>query len=556
MLRIPYVPTAYPDEILASLFTRLVRHSGTGLWRSLLEHAGYGRRTISPFFATPMREDKLDRLLGAVGYSYPAMLRELSVIPFWLAFTNATDARYRINIDPAAGRLTELTRLGRMNAPPGARYCPNCLVEDLTTFGEPYVHRSHQLPVATVCATHGTPLRVSCPACEVTVLPLNRSLLRAPTLHCQCGHDLSIAVASSLGSQESYLRLSQFAADALSSTAITWTGEQVHAVLEQRTGVGRRNYRSAAISLLREAYGDVDQGPSTRTTVTVGCLHAEPLRLNLGSTIDALRSPELCALLSAAGLTFEEFKQAAASVKTTTTILKASASPLPLTLEQAQGEFETFEEKSLGRGGALLLKRSPHLFWLLRIHGSAILKAHGYDYRPIPTAQADRDRMEWLLRQGGRVARGGPWYRLLIRDPGWLEERSRERRSESCLRRKEGAHQERTIALSRAVFSALQTEERPARIHAGLLARFAQISMYQAQAAIARSPSLQQLIKSVNAGKDRRLAFWAAKTLLDAGQSPSASDVLLRAGLNTTRVNRQYCQEAIECLTSQAIRER
>lgn len=555
MLKIPYVPAAYPDEILASLLTRLVRYNGTGLWRSLLEDAGYGRRTISPFFATPMREDKLDKLLGAVGYSYPAMLRELSVMPFWLAFTSATEARHRINIDPASGKLTNLTTLGRRNALPGARYCPRCLVEDVTTYGEPYVHRSHQLPIATVCATHGVPLRFSCPSCEVTVLPLNRSLLRAPTLQCQCGHDLSIAEAPQSSSHQSFLRLSQFAANTLSCNEITWTGDKVRAVLEERAGIGRKNYRPAALSLLREAYGDVEQGLSTSTTVAISCSHAASLRLNLGTAIDQLKSPELCALLSAAGLTFEEFRQAAAGVKTTTTPLTKSASRLPLTLDQAQLEFERFEVESPGRAGALLLKRSPHLFWLLRIHGSALLRVHGYHYRPMPSAQADRDRIEWLLRQGGRVAKGGPWYRVLIRDKAWLKECIRERRSASTQHRKQATHQERIVALSRAVFSALRTEGRPSRIHAGLLARFVQISMHQAQSAIARSPSLQQLIESVNAGKDRRLAFWAARTLMDAGGSPSAQDVLLRAGLNTTRVNRQYCQRAIELLASHTSQE-
>lgn len=36
----------HSNEILATLFTRLVRHSCTGLWRSLLEHAG-----LTPHFA-------------------------------------------------------------------------------------------------------------------------------------------------------------------------------------------------------------------------------------------------------------------------------------------------------------------------------------------------------------------------------------------------------------------------------------------------------------------------------------------------------------------------
>ncbi|MEJ1937927.1 TniQ family protein, partial [Nostoc sp. NIES-2111] len=169
MLRIPYVPTAYPDELLASLLTRLILHNGSGLWRSLLEESGYGRRTISPFFAPQMQDDKFDRLLAALGYTYSDMLRELTVLPFWMAFNNATDVRFQVRLDTSQGPLTTLSRLGSRQVTPGARYCPSCLTEDTETYGEPYLHRQHQLPVVIVCPRHGAMLRFSCPGCRFVV---------------------------------------------------------------------------------------------------------------------------------------------------------------------------------------------------------------------------------------------------------------------------------------------------------------------------------------------------------------------------------------------------
>lgn len=40
----------------------------------------------------------------------------------------------------------------------GQRYCNECLREDLTSFGEAYWHREHNLPFALLCRKHGTPL--------------------------------------------------------------------------------------------------------------------------------------------------------------------------------------------------------------------------------------------------------------------------------------------------------------------------------------------------------------------------------------------------------------
>lgn len=74
--------------------------------------------------------------------------------------------------------------------------------------------------------------------------------------------------------------------------------------------------------------------------------------------------------------------------------------------------------------------------------------------------------------------------------------------------------------------------------------------MGQAHQTIAHTPSLKALIAAVNAGKNRRVAFWAAKDLTEEGRYPSAEEVLARAGLDTTRINRQFCIEAIACFTA------
>lgn len=552
MLRIPYVPKAYPDEMFASLLTRLVLYNGTGLWRSLLEETGYGRRAISPFFGPPMQDAKLDGLLSALGYTYTGMLRELTILPFWLAFNEATEVRSKVRIDKAAGRLTELTRLGHTQFLPGARYCPSCLQEDIATYGEPYVHRNHQLPVATVCARHGAVLRFACPTCGITVMPFNRSLLRPPALQCQCGQDLSLT-STAPPHQQALLQLSRFAADSLSCTEAPWTAGQIQTVLQARTGITRGNFRRRAVQLLQEAYGKQDEaGYEGRTLLRLGETGSS-MRLKIGTSRGQLRAPEYCALLAAAGLSFEEFKEAVNQVEATAT-RKISMPRRALTIEQARQEFERFEAQMPGRAAKQLRNSSPGLFWLLRLQDGALMQAHGYCYDgAIPTVDADRATIDHRRRQHGHIAKsGGAWIRASIRDDVWLQAQTQAQTAIPRTAENLAQHvqRERALALSRAVFSLLRTQARPARVHAGSLAKVIQISMHQAQHTIANTPALKALIDAVNAGKNRRLAFWAARGLIEEGQSPSPKDVLRRAGLNTTQVHRQFCIDAIACFAA------
>lgn len=145
--------------------------------------------------------------------------------------------------------------------------------------------------------------------------------------------------------------------------------------------------------------------------------------------------------------------------------------------------------------------------------------------------------------------KSGPWIRTTLRDSFWLENQLNIRKLDSLVSEEKVAEKierRRAFDLSRAIFSALRSEHRPTRIHAGTLSKLVNISMNQAQNTISNTPSLQLVIAAVNAGKDRRLAAWAARELVSAGKQPTSQEVLVHAGLNTTKVNRQFAIAAIE----------
>jgi hypothetical protein len=552
MLRIPYVPTAYPDETFGSLLTRLVLYNGTGFWRSLLEESGYGRRTISPFYAMPVGDDRLDRLLGALGYSYQAMLQKLTVLPFWMAFNNATRSREQISINGNDGSGTRLFLVGKEYNLAGARFCPACLIDDMDSFGEPYLHRHHQLPVALVCAKHGEWLRMSCKACGTTVLPFNKTLLRPPSLRCGCGQDLSGSSVPPPFQRHRLRQLSQFANDALSCVDAPWTMQQVRALLQARMGFKQRDFNRVALQLLEKTYGPMERSASGLNL----SFNASDFPLKLRTKIGHLRSPEYCTLLSASGLTFEEFQIAVSAMKVIP-MEPVRTVARPFTIEQARRDFSRLALQFPDQAISKYHSAAPRLYWLLRLRDNAWLQEHSRGRQwQIPSLEEDRLKVKTVLgdsdRSLGTVRNSGWLIRAAIRDNAWLQEwlkdRTRSRESSEAIgaTRATRVQNERARVLSRALFSVLRTERRPARIHAGLLSKVVKISMHQAQHTIANCPPLQYLIAAVNAGKDRRMVKWAARTLINEGGRPAAMDVLLRAGLNTTRVNRQFAIDAIE----------
>jgi hypothetical protein len=388
-------------------------------------------------------------------------------------------------------------------------------------------------------------------------MPFNRALLRPPSLRCQCGQDLSRITSAPPAHQQALLRLSRFAADTLSCTDAPWTLEQVLTILYERSGIMPKNFKRGAMQLMRDAYGPPDKGGSRASTILSWEDAGSSLRLKTCAGATLLRAPEFCALLAATGLTFDEFRQAVNQVEVEVAAAAAPAKYMrrgPFTIEQARKEFKRFEAESPGQADNRLRRSSQRLYWMLRFHDSALMRAFGYPNRnPDPTIEADRKKIDELLRQYGRIPRDNcAGIRASIRDQVWLQTRVPAPPAGPATPHTpaQRVQQDRAAALSRAVFSVLRTQGRPARVHAGVLAKFVQISMHQAQHTIAHTPALQALIAAVNAGKDRHLAFWAARGLIEEGRHPSASEVLVRAGLNTTRVNRQLCIEAIACVTA------
>lgn len=175
------LPAPYPGELIGSVLSRAVIHTGLAPKRLLYRLVGNKRSGHS--FLLPA---SLKHLAEEMGIEPVHLLWRHTVFPFTVAFMAQTEVlqQERKILDQAAHKTRSLGSLARSvsRGLPSLRYCPHCAHEDLQEFGESYWHRAHCLPCVHWCLQHGSPLHLP----EAPTRPFSR-LLCAPLPHRQSG---------------------------------------------------------------------------------------------------------------------------------------------------------------------------------------------------------------------------------------------------------------------------------------------------------------------------------------------------------------------------------
>lgn len=135
------------------------------------------------------------RLGLLTGKSPETILDEHTVFPYTVAFMQVEERErlrkkaLELNVQTdCLGSLTKSVTYGVSFR----RVCPDCITDDLETYGETYWHREHLLPAVHICIKHSTRL------CETDV-PLKRSNNRNPvTFPSEVGIKPAYEIASSL----------------------------------------------------------------------------------------------------------------------------------------------------------------------------------------------------------------------------------------------------------------------------------------------------------------------------------------------------------------------
>ena len=154
-----YFPVPYQDELLYSIVARYAQHTGLiGNQKAIVREVFSSSTAV----AVPDLPSHLSSLVNNLQLVWPTSVKELissfTLAPIYLPFLSQQQASKTIRSmgsDSGGGIHTRsgiaassIKQLGYF------RYCPQCLKEQRTEFGESYWRRLHQLPALGFCRGH------------------------------------------------------------------------------------------------------------------------------------------------------------------------------------------------------------------------------------------------------------------------------------------------------------------------------------------------------------------------------------------------------------------
>ncbi|WP_414587915.1 TnsD family transposase [Scytonema sp. PCC 10023] len=162
---VSFLPKPYPDEILYSILARYHIRSGNTSPKNTLQEL-FNCQTIVATVDLPSNLNSLIQNINFISnYQVEDLIYNHTLYPFYSIFLPPKRAIQVMESMKAENGGDIHTRVGimasSMTLPRYFRFCPNCLEEDLTNYGEPYWHRLHQTPGVLVCPTHGVLLQDS-----------------------------------------------------------------------------------------------------------------------------------------------------------------------------------------------------------------------------------------------------------------------------------------------------------------------------------------------------------------------------------------------------------
>lgn len=157
MATIPVMTKPYPDELLYSWLHRLASLNGLYFYNFMSAYAMNSQvsaKTVFPFdvrngFDTFYKNAQLD-------VDEASLYLQMSTLSYeCLAMAEGVQSKVVSNV---------FYPFDLINTPANtfidkANVCPDCLKEDILLYGEPYLHRAHQLSGVCKCHKHGTILR-------------------------------------------------------------------------------------------------------------------------------------------------------------------------------------------------------------------------------------------------------------------------------------------------------------------------------------------------------------------------------------------------------------
>ncbi|MFB6469511.1 TnsD family transposase [Cytobacillus sp. Hz8] len=169
-----FFPTPYPNELLYSTLARFHVRSGNISPKATVEEL-FGSRSVTAVLDLPANIDSLISNLP-IGSNYTAerLIMENTLYPFYSAFLPSERAKIILQSMKGNSGGSIHNRIGVMASTivenKFIRFCKDCALESLKTYGEIYWKQSHQVPCIIICSKHKTRLYDS----KVFVHPYNK----------------------------------------------------------------------------------------------------------------------------------------------------------------------------------------------------------------------------------------------------------------------------------------------------------------------------------------------------------------------------------------------
>lgn len=150
----------YPDELIYSAVARYHFYSGNIDCKDTLYEV-FQNRSVIPSVEIGSHFSELVEQFGS-NYSVESLLARHTIYPFYAPFLSKNRQKELLQdvLGDGKGLYTRLGMVaGGICKKDGLYYCPKCAANDIDQYGEPYIHREHQLQGIDFCAHHELKLK-------------------------------------------------------------------------------------------------------------------------------------------------------------------------------------------------------------------------------------------------------------------------------------------------------------------------------------------------------------------------------------------------------------
>jgi hypothetical protein len=158
---LPFFTDPYPDELIYSAISRFHFYSGNTSFVETLEEL-FQSRSLVPSIEFGSHFSILVQNLGS-NYTVESLLAQNTIYPYFATFITI-ERQKKLFEDVSTNGQGIHGRLGisggKISRKQGLFFCSKCANNDINIFGEPYVHREHQLQGIDYCPHHELQLKM------------------------------------------------------------------------------------------------------------------------------------------------------------------------------------------------------------------------------------------------------------------------------------------------------------------------------------------------------------------------------------------------------------